>query len=832
MMIKGIHIDRFGKLRDKRLTFGEDVNIIYGLNEAGKSTIQNFMLSSFYGARTTKKNGMENVRKKYIPFNKDYTFGTMEIEQDGEVIVIERKIAKTKKDDLFRAYDKETYEQVNLPENLGKELFQLEYEEFIKTLYVNQGGGRFLSEKDEGLVTRLTNLLETGDEEINYTKAIDKINQEIKSIKGLRKNGRLEDLYEELATLYAELGESRRVEAERKELEQKLEGLTVQKKESDRLKKELHNLKDKIHLFNVKDEFLRIRKNLEDLEYLKSERIATFKPISDMALKSLRQSEKDIQGIREDILEINEELETLGRDALHSSLLLEDYDGFKELNREEVLKMVSLQGEELLLEEKLKHFAPKSSLNENLFLRRQELKKILQRYEMHLNKLKSRDLLKGILPALLIASGILYFVLSKNFFYALLVIFSALPVYLFLAALDKARIRWHLKKSDEYEERILGLSKELGMDYRELLRSKQLIERIPDDDERLKLQSKYEQIKGYKESIFNKTQTSSIEELINKESEYRRILEKNQEILRDIKRADELLKDKHELLQKKIAAYEEELELIGFDKLKDDSATYLEYYEAQALRMKDLSIREEALKYSLKSIIGERDEEEIRQELETLSELGITEGVDFKELEEKERSINEKELKVIDETNEVLLKLGGLRNLESLFIEDSILLLKNEETELLRRYEVLCLTRDLMKESYDKLRHDYAKDLNEKVTEIYAEITGAGRTIKVNELFGLNYSEGGMLFSEEFLSTGSIEQLYLSLRLAMAEIMFPKTKVPFFLDEPFVSYDKVRLGKVLDYLMSKKNQYQLFIFTCQEREMELVKEGATIISLA
>jgi len=103
MMIKGIHIDRFGKLKDKRFTFGEDLNIIYGMNEAGKSTIQNFMLSSFYGARTTKKNGMENIRKKYIPFNKDYTFGTMEIEQDGEVFVIERKIAKTKKDDLFRA---------------------------------------------------------------------------------------------------------------------------------------------------------------------------------------------------------------------------------------------------------------------------------------------------------------------------------------------------------------------------------------------------------------------------------------------------------------------------------------------------------------------------------------------------------------------------------------------------------------------------------------------------------------------------------------------------------------------------------------------------------
>ncbi|MGB4588711.1 MAG: AAA family ATPase [Clostridiaceae bacterium] len=831
MLIKGIHIDRFGKLKDKKLTFGEDLNIIYGMNEAGKSTIQNFMLSSFYGARTTKKNGMENVRKKYIPFNKDYTFGTMEIEQDGEVIVIERKIAKTKKDDLFRAYEKETYEQVNVSENLGKELFQLEYEEFIKTLYINQGGGRFLSEKDEGLATRLTNLLETGDEEISYTKAIDKVNLEIKSIKGLRKNGRLEDLYAELATLYAELGESRRIEAQRKELEEKLASLTIQKKESDRLKKELHNLKDKIHLFNVKDEFLRIRKNLEELEHLKSERIISFKPISDLELKALRQSEKDIQNFKEDIQEINEKLENFGRDALHLGLLLEDYDGFQDLSREEILKMVSLQGEELLLEEKLKHFAPKNTMNENLFVRRQELKKILQRYEMHLNKLKSRDFSKTIVPALIIVSGILYYVLKKNFINSLLLIFSSIPLYLILSAFEKSRIRWHLKKSDEYEDRILNLSRELGMDYGELLRSKQLIERIPDDDERLKLQSKYEQIKKYKESIFNKTQASNLEELINKESEYRRILERNEELLREIKRTDELLKEKHETLQKKIADFEKHLEPTGFDKLKDDITTYLEYYESQALRMKDLSIREEALKYSLKSIIGERDEEEIRQELETLSELGITEGIDFKELEEKERSINEKELQTLDETNEIMLKLSSLRNLESLFIEDTILLLKNEEMELLRRYDVLCLTRDLMKESYDKLRHDYSKELNEKVTEIYSEITSLDRTIKVNELFGLNYSEGGVLFSEDFLSTGSLEQLYLSLRLAMAEIMFPKMKVPFFLDEPFVSYDKIRLGKILDYLVSKKDRYQLFIFTCQEREMEIIKEDATVISL-
>lgn len=71
MHIKDIYIDRFGKLKNQSFRFDEGINIIYGNNEAGKSTLENFMLSIFYGSRASRKNNVD-VRKQYIPYGEDY----------------------------------------------------------------------------------------------------------------------------------------------------------------------------------------------------------------------------------------------------------------------------------------------------------------------------------------------------------------------------------------------------------------------------------------------------------------------------------------------------------------------------------------------------------------------------------------------------------------------------------------------------------------------------------------------------------------------------------------------------------------------------------------
>ena len=95
----------------------------------------------------------------------------------------------------------------------------------------------------------------------------------------------------------------------------------------------------------------------------------------------------------------------------------------------------------------------------------------------------------------------------------------------------------------------------------------------------------------------------------------------------------------------------------------------------------------------------------------------------------------------------------------------------------------------------------------------------------------MNYQESGMLWQDDYLSQGSMEQLYLSLRLSMSELIFQGRKVPLILDEAFASYDEERLEKVLDHLRDCQKQYQIFIFTCHRREVDILKNDAEIIHL-
>ena len=75
----------------------------------------------------------------------------------------------------------------------------------------------------------------------------------------------------------------------------------------------------------------------------------------------------------------------------------------------------------------------------------------------------------------------------------------------------------------------------------------------------------------------------------------------------------------------------------------------------------------------------------------------------------------------------------------------------------------------------------------------------------------------------ENLSTGTIEQLYLSLRLATIDEISSE-KLPIILDETFAYFDKTRLKNVIEFLFKECNNRQVFIFTCSKREKEVLDE--------
>lgn len=830
MHIKDIYIDRFGKLRNQSFRFDEGINIIYGNNEAGKSTLENFILSMFYGSRASRKNNVD-VRKQYIPYGEDYAFGNMNIEFEGQEITIERKIAGKKKDDFFRAYEKDTFDQVNFSENLGKTLFDVELEEFIKTLYINQNATKFLNEKDEGLSTKLTNILESGDEEISFTKAMDRIDKEMKFLKGVRKNGRLDDIYIELSELYSKLDHARHMEKKSQELSGKLADLLENHRALKSKKQDIHQLKDKIHLYEVKNEFLRIRKNLDDLKALKEEQRSRFPSVSDEELKKVREKEMKLSDAEESLGLLQENLEALKRRQIELDLSLEPYRGFEEIGRDAILNMVRMQGEEMLLEEKLKFFDQSSTMNRNLLERREEMGKVLRTYEKHLMGLRSRKSVIFIISGVMTLVSLVYYSLFKEMSVSagiLLLALMSIPAGRFA---EKKRISRHLKMADKSEETIRIMADELGMDPVEVIRSKKLIDRMPRNDEKLKLAERYAEVIGHKERILSLTGTTSIEDLLKNDEDYRVLKEKREDCRKDIRKLEEEVQRLSEQKKQLMDAYKKLISNLGFDEEKHSVYDFLEEYELEAMRMKDHTLREEALKYAIKGLIGDRSEEEVKSELDALDSLGFSEGLDLKTLEEKERKLSEEETGLLDEISRVRLSLNEMNHQEPLYFEDCILTLQNEESGLKRRYEVLELTRSIMKDSYDKLRKEFSGKLNDRVTQIYNEITGTERSVKVSELFSMSYQESGMLWNDTFLSHGSMEQLYLSLRLAMAELVYEGRRVPLFLDEAFSSYDEKRLKSVLDYLRSVSDKYQIFIFTCHRRELEILRDEANILEL-
>ena len=68
MKIISLHIDGFGKLRDQDMEFQDGLNIVYGKNEAGKSTIHTFIKGMLFGIDRQRGRAARNdTYSKYVP---------------------------------------------------------------------------------------------------------------------------------------------------------------------------------------------------------------------------------------------------------------------------------------------------------------------------------------------------------------------------------------------------------------------------------------------------------------------------------------------------------------------------------------------------------------------------------------------------------------------------------------------------------------------------------------------------------------------------------------------------------------------------------------------
>ena len=95
MRINAIKINGFGKLKDKEIELNDGINLIYGENEAGKSTVLKCIQALFYGVSKLKGGKSISDFDQYTPWNHSEYSGKVKYTLDnGEEYEVFRDFKK------------------------------------------------------------------------------------------------------------------------------------------------------------------------------------------------------------------------------------------------------------------------------------------------------------------------------------------------------------------------------------------------------------------------------------------------------------------------------------------------------------------------------------------------------------------------------------------------------------------------------------------------------------------------------------------------------------------------------------------------------------------
>ena len=181
MKINEIKINSYGKLKNKEIKLKNNINIIYGKNESGKSTLLKFILNIFYGTSKNKKGKEISDFEKYKPWDSEEFSGKLSYELDNkERYEIFREFNK-KNPIIYNEKGEDITKEFNIDKNKGSEFFyeqtQINEEMFLATSVSIQQEVKIGKNEQSMLVQKISNLLGTGEDNISYKKAIEKINK-------------------------------------------------------------------------------------------------------------------------------------------------------------------------------------------------------------------------------------------------------------------------------------------------------------------------------------------------------------------------------------------------------------------------------------------------------------------------------------------------------------------------------------------------------------------------------------------------------------------------------------------------------------------------------
>lgn len=187
MIIKEVNIGKFGKLENQKYQFAPRINVIYGANESGKSTLMQFLKAMLFGLEKTRVRKTLDTYNRYEPWDTPaYFYGSMIFETGQQQFLLERNFY----------YKEKRVRLVNIRD--GEEL-SVEYGDLDMLLgnvsaaaYENTcciGQEQLLPGRELGVLLEdeRSNLAQTGSGDFQLSKALQELEQKRKNAEKTRK---------------------------------------------------------------------------------------------------------------------------------------------------------------------------------------------------------------------------------------------------------------------------------------------------------------------------------------------------------------------------------------------------------------------------------------------------------------------------------------------------------------------------------------------------------------------------------------------------------------------------------------------------------------------
>ena len=698
MKINNIKINAYGNIENKEIELKDGINVIYGENESGKSTLLSYITNILYGISRNKDGKELSDFEKYKPWNSEDFSGKIGYTLDnGEKYEIVRKF-NSKKPKIYNSNLEEISDTFDMNKKDGSKFFVeqtgVDKQMYLSTVVSMQQEVR-LDEKNQNiLVQKIANLAGTGEDNISYKNAMEKLQEKIRNEIGTTKTSQkpINIAQEELAKTQAEL--------------QKLEPYTNKKYE-------LENEKD-----TVENKIQQIEQQIKVVE----------------ELKKINNSEIE-QEQKINILKTNEE-----QNKLKIENLQREKEKYETSKNDTILKLDKLEKEQQNNNQKLKDLEEKQINQSNINSQNIENPK-------KSNNIGLIILMIISLIAILISLGVLH----NNI---LTLVFGVLEVVAFAGFIISKNK--HKKEYKKIEEKRIAIQKEN--------------------------EEKIAQIEQEKNEIIN--QIAEIEEQIKNITE-----QKNEALSQEA-----MLKGQIILLE------------------KNNETILSELSELQLNIEQKLNLKEEELKRQYKDKIDE----------DILNEL----------LDRP--NINQAGAELENTLNELKIKLKAIEIEENTIIPhlDNMVVLKEKEElytqnykELKEKENIINLAMQNLTQAYEEMKTTITPKFTQSLSSSISKIT-KNKYNKVtinNENAIIIENDKGEYIQADKLSTGTIDQLYFSLRLSMIDDL-SKEKLPVMLDETFAYFDNNRLEQSLRYLSEELGEHQSLIFTCSNREMEILNK--------